>query len=183
MVTTRDTFHFEISPLKELALSNIDAMLTTFDTSHFEMSPLKEFASINIDDVSMTFDTSHAEISPSNVFAPKKVAVMMVTSDTSHVAIGPCGPSEQSAFEDILRQKTEQSAFEDILRHASTASWSFSFDCGEKVGVPVDCMAFGACSCDENTGVLVVHTEPNEPINMRPLIAFELNQAAPQRFC
>ena len=77
---------------------------------------------------------------------------MVVTLDTSHSTIGPCGPFEQSPLG-------------DNLRHAPTASLS--------------------STADENAGE-VVHTvrdiDPDEPVNMSFLLAFELVQAAPQSF-
>ena len=40
---TLDTYHLEISELKDCALENMDCMLVTLDTFHFEMSALKVY--------------------------------------------------------------------------------------------------------------------------------------------
>ena len=55
-----------MSPLNEVVPANIELMLVTRDTSHFEMSPLKELASyLNIPFMSVMLDTPHSLIGPS----------------------------------------------------------------------------------------------------------------------
>ena len=105
-------------------------------------------------DMLVALDTSHLDMSPLKEFTLANTRLMSVTLDMSHSAIGPCAPLEQSPLG-------------DNWRHASTAAWS--------------------SVVDENGGVVVVQAvsdiDPDEPINMFFLLAFELTQAAPQSFC
>ena len=57
------TSHFEISPLKAVALENILLISVTLLTSHAEMFPLKAVAWLNISFIFVTLLTSHEEIS------------------------------------------------------------------------------------------------------------------------
>ena len=52
--------------LNDAALENMLSIITTLDTSHFEMSPLKLVASENMRLMSATLDTSHFDRSPFN---------------------------------------------------------------------------------------------------------------------
>ena len=78
---------------------------------------------------------------------------MSIILDTSHSGSGPC------------RLLEEQSPMGNNLRHASKARLSSALE--------------------ENVAV-AVHTvrdiDPDEPVNMSFLLAFELTQAAPQSF-
>ena len=120
MVTTRDTSHFEMSPLNDVAPLNMPHILVTRDTSQFEMSPLKDVALLNMLHMSVTLDTSHFEMSPLNDEAPWNIILRSVTRDTSHVPIGPCGP--------FFEQSPSR-------RHASKAAWSCVVDCGWNAAV------------------------------------------------
>merc|ERR1712048_1476351 len=114
------------------------------------MSPLNDDTELNMPDISFTLDTSHFEISPWNDDAPRKRSLMSDTLDTSHSPIGPCGPLAQSPSGDNSRQ-------------ASTAGWSSAFDRGEKI---------------------LLHSldviDPEEPSNMRSLLASDLIHENPQ---
>ena len=78
---TLDTFHFDMSTLKDVAPKNVVCMLVTRDTSQFDMSALKETAFENI-------------------------VLVSVTRDTSHSLTGPCSPLEQSPSGDSWRQSS-----------------------------------------------------------------------------
>ena len=113
MYKRQNTFHFEISPLNELALQNIRSILIALDTSQVEMSPLNDVAYQNMACISFTLDTSHLEMSPLKNDASRKMRSVSVTSDTSQDPIGPCGPLEQSV---------------DSLRHSTIAALSSALD-------------------------------------------------------
>jgi hypothetical protein len=109
----------------------------------------------------LTRDTSHLEISPLNTAKEDNVWeenmwLISVILDTPHCIIGPCGLFQQSPSG-------------DNSRHVSTASWSSAFDCGK------------------NAGLLLVHTsddiDPDEPLNIAVLVAFEFTQGARQSCC
>ena len=131
MLRTRNTFHFEISPLNDCVSENIRAMLVTLDTSHLEMSLLNEVARENMADMSCTLDTSHLDISPLNDADFRKRTLISVTRDTSHSPMSPCGPSEQSPSGDNARQP-------------SMAVNSSSSDCGENTAVVCTVDALGS---------------------------------------
>ena len=64
ILVTRDTSHFDTSPLNTIAFWNIPSIFRTFDTSHFEISALKSFALKNVRLISIIFATFHPPISP-----------------------------------------------------------------------------------------------------------------------
>ena len=78
-------------------------MVATRDTCHFQMSPLNDVASLNIPHMSITSDTSHFDMSALNDVAPRNIELMLITRDTSHVPIGPSGLFEQFPFDDSSR--------------------------------------------------------------------------------
>ena len=78
--------------------------------------------------------------------------LMSVALETSHPVIGPCGPLGQSPLG-------------DKLRHAATAPMSSDLDDNPRVLVHA-----------------VGDKDPEEPVNMSFLLAFELSQAALQSF-
>ena len=159
MSTTCETSHFERRPLKDIAPMNMRIMLVTLDTPHFEMSVLNDGASENMLVMRVTLDTSHFEMSPLK-FVVANTSLMSITHDTSHFAIGPCGPIEQSALGDSLRDAMMALANSDV-------------DCGEK--------AEGCVLPGMRIGVLTfADIDPIEPVNMRFLVALEYTQAAPQ---
>ena len=144
--------HLEMSRLNATARLNMRVMSVTLVTSHFETSVLNNVVLKNIPCMEVTRDTSQFEISPLKEFALANKPRISLALDTSHVAISPCGAWEQSPVG-------------DNLRHASTA--------------PL------ISALDENVVVVVVHTvsdiDPDEPVNIFVLLAFEFIQLSPQR--
>ena len=118
-----------MSPLNDVALVNILAIVVTFDTSHFETSPLNDVALLNILVIVVTFDTSHLEMSPLNLSAPGRGAyfastnnpLISVTAETSQDPIGPYVPLVQSKS--------------DAFRHAAMAALSSALDLGAQTEV------------------------------------------------
>ena len=101
-------------------------ILITFDTSHFEMSPLKDVALLNMLFVVVTLDTSHFEMSPINRVAYEKRVFMLPMLDTSHSAIGPCGPLGQSPVKDNSRHASTALLSSDL-----DGLFCSYLDCGE----------------------------------------------------
>ena len=101
----------------------------------------------------LTRDTSHFEMSPLNEYALANTPLISATLDTSHSAIEPYGPLRQSPL------------VGENLRHLSTASLSSALDQSAKVVVHA-----------------VRDIDPEDPVNMFLLLAFELTQLAPQSF-
>ena len=111
-VKTRDTSHFEISPLNFCAPKNMADMFFTLDTLHFEMSWLNNFAFENMLFMYLVLETSHFEMSPAK-FVIANAWLISIILDTSHLPMGPCGRLGES------------------LRHASIPVLSSELDCGE----------------------------------------------------
>ena len=142
----------------------MSGILLTFETSHFEMSLAKDFARLNIPDISTTFDMSHFERSPLNTCRLENMRLISILLDTSQSQIGPCGPLEQR----YTKGEVRRDLFEMTLRHAPMALLSSALDRGK------------------NAGFVALHfflgIDPNEPVNMPVLLAFERTQASPHSF-
>ena len=89
--------------LNDFAWRNIESILITRDTSHFDTSPLNVNAFWNIPSIFLTFDTSHFEMSARKSFALENVRLISITFATFHPPIGPNGPMMQEPSGTSLR--------------------------------------------------------------------------------
>ena len=127
-------------------------MSVTLETSHFDRSRLNDLAFVNMKLMSVTLETSHLDVSSLKSIASANMPLISITRDTSHSVIGPSGSFGQSPFA-------------DDFRHAVTAPSSSALDENAEVVVVVQTV------CD---------IDPDDPLNMNLLLAFQSAQSAPQ---
>ena len=89
MRVTRETSHFEMSLLNDVAPWNIDSIFVTLEISQSEISTLNFAVYCTMPSMLVTLDTSHPEISLLKDPAPRNMYSIFFTLDTSQFEMLP----------------------------------------------------------------------------------------------